>query len=346
MHIEFLHNPPLNKKANEILNDLDFPNENIFLPSTAKENKAKILQKIGKKDALQIGFDSLSLQGLFAHLAKRFDSKICHGIGNHQQVFLAASMLGSLEISLLKDGSIDFDLLNQAIIAGCKVFVFPSINQDIFSLNDLREVFGFIKDRIDDFCLIWDVSLSFLQGYNPDFMDDRIAYLVNAEMVGLTRGLGAFFYSLDLGFCHISEGARFFEALDCALKDCCVFLDKKNIEEFNRDKLLKHLEESLGESISLFIPIENSAPNTLALRFAGIKARLLLQDLFIKEVYGANGQECLFGLFRPSFVLQKMGYSENESRELISFSIKSACDPQKLALMLAQSYRQIKAMGL
>ena len=109
---------------------------------------------------------------------------------------------------------------------------------------------------------------------------------------------------------------------------------------------MKHLEESLGESISLFIPIENSAPNTLALRFAGIKARLLLQDLFIKEVYGANGQECLFGLFRPSFVLQKMGYSENESRELISFSIKSACDPQKLALMLAQSYRQIKAMGL
>ncbi len=346
MHIEFLHNPPLNKKANEILINLDFPNENIFLPSVCRENKERLLEKIGKKKAIQIGFDSLSLQGLFTYLAKRFNSEICYGIGNHQQVFLAASMLSSREILLLKDGKIDFDLLNEAIVSGCRVFIFPSINQDIFSVNDLDEIFNFIKKRIDEFCLVWDVSLSFLQGEGIKLVDDRIAYLVNAETIGLVRGLGAFFYSLDLEFCHISENARFFEALEYALVDCCVFVEQKNIELFNREDLFKYLRDALGECINLFVPIKNSASNTLALRFAGIKARLLLQDLFIKEVYGANGQECLFGLFRPSFVLQKMGYSENESRELISLSIKAISDLEKLALILAQSYKQIKAIGL
>lgn len=345
MHLEFLHNPPLNQKANAILMGADFPNENIFSPSVAQENKTKLLKKMGKKNALQLGFDSLSLQGLLAFLIRELDSPICLGIGNHQQIILAATALKSLEISLLQDGRIDFDALGSAIQSGYKIFIFPSINQDIFSQNDLKEIFDFIQNQIQNFFLIWDASLSFTQGQlEIPLMDPRIAYLMNAESLGLVRGFGAFFYDLEINFGFMNENIRFFEALDCALMDRDIH--HSGITFFDQEKFFNYLQEILGNNVGLFVPFENSAPNTLALRFNEIKARLLLQDLLIKGFYGANGQECLFGLFKPSFVLQKMGYTESQSRELLSFSVQESFDLKSVAQTLAQSYKQIKGLGL
>ena len=114
---------------------------------------------------------------------------------------------------------------------------------------------------------------------------------------------------------------------------------------------MDHLTQSPKDSQSIKSLLSNfsiyffeTSSNTLPLGLKGIKARNLIQSLIFDDISLINGQECLFGFAKPSFVLQLMGYSENQSRELLSLSFKEKVDINRLAQKIIQKYRQIKSL--
>ncbi|MCE3039067.1 PLP-dependent aminotransferase family protein [Helicobacter anatolicus] len=335
MRLEFLHNYPINHEANSLLMQEDFPNRSIFIQK--KDYKEELAQKFGAKFAFPIGFDVFGLLGFFCFLGK----KIAYGIGNHQQIFLAAKNKNGKKIALKKDtGEIDFESLEEAIREGCEVFVLPSINQDIFSRNDCKKVLLFLQEKCKDFILVIDVTLSVSLGEFDRVDDDRVFYLLQGENLGLLRNFGMVFTQRDIEIPFVLQNERIYEAFLLALEK------RIKIKPWSKKEFFAICRENLGDKVGLFTPLENSATNTLALRFDKIKARVLLQDLFIQNIYGANGQECLFGLFRPSFVLQEMGYLQDESRELLALSAAEILDIREVANRICESYLQITTLGI
>lgn len=335
MRLDFLHNYPCNQKENIFLGTIDYPNPSIFIP---KENiKTKVESVFNADFSTSFGCDFWGFLGIlnfFSHF------KIAYCIANHQQLVTGAKYLGLYELKLCKNtGMLDFSSLKEAVANKCRVFVIPSINQDIFSINDIENIFEFLKQKLEDFVLIVDISLSVSLGMRPKIWDERIVFLLNGEALGLSRNNGILLSkkSFDIPFVLAQSGL--YESFMRALEN------QEKIKLFDKKRFFALLKEELKEDIGLFVALKYGAPNTLALRFFGIKARLMLQDLFIKGVYGVNGQECLFGLFQPSYVLQAMGYTQTQSRELLSVSIKDLSNEDFIIQALCSSYKQIKMLG-
>ena len=339
MRLDFLHNYPLNQEANQILIRSHYPNHNIFSPIN-RDSKINLCKSFGANNSVSFGFDVFGICGILSYLTK--DRKIAYGVANHQQICLAAESLGGFEIKLDQDGNICLESLEKAIFSGAKIFILPSINQDIFTQNNQQEIFNFIHQRQKDFLLLWDISLSLslCQEILP-LENQKTAYWFHSECLGLLRGFGFLYFRDEFDFPFILESSQIYEALEFAK------LTRIQTKAIDMKKFFTKLKEELkNDEVSNFVPLQNQAPNTLSLRFFKIKARLLLQDLFIKKIYGVNGQECLFGLFRPSFVLQKMGYDDLERRELLAVSCVEDFDMDFIAKELAKSYRQLRSLGV
>ncbi|WP_104697856.1 MULTISPECIES: hypothetical protein [unclassified Helicobacter] len=336
MRLDFLHNYPCSKQANEIFLDQEYPNAPIFVSDDADQKR--LCSIFGANFTFPITFDFWSFLGLFGFFAKK---KIAYCIGNHQQIVSSARQMQLHKINLQKkDGMLDFISLDLAIREQCQVFVIPVINQDIFSLNDIDLIFHYLNQKLQDFTLIVDISLSVSLSQRLEIKDEKIIFLLSGESLGLARNYGLFLSKKSFDIPFVLAQNSIYKAFVMALEK------QEKIKPFNRETFFNKLKERLKGDIDLFVDIKNSALNTLALRFFGIKARLMLQDLFIQDFYGVNGQECLFGLFRPSFVLQEIGYDENQARELLSVSIKNLEDEDRLIQVLSSSYKQIKALGL
>ncbi len=337
MRLDFLHNFPLSQQANEILLQQPFPNPPIFVPKHAA--KQQLCDFFDAKIAISMGFDAWSFLGFFKYF-ERF-GKIAYSIGNHQQMHFGLRMLECSCLLLNKQkGILCFKSLCDAIDLGCKVFVIPAINQDIFTQQHLQEIFDFLAQRLEDFIFVVDISLALSLDMQPKIWDARVVFLVDGENLGLLRGNGLLLAQKDFNFPFVLEQNGIYEAFMHAI------YSKEPLIGFSQQEFFDALKARLKDHIALFFDLHVSAPNTLALRFFGIKARMLLQDLFIKGIFGVNGQECLFGLSQPSFVLQQMGYLKEEARELLSLSIKTLQNQEELIDGICESYYQIRALGL
>lgn len=334
MRLDFLHNYPCNKKANEVFLKKDYPNISIFM--TDEGEQEKICEIFGASFVSPMVFDFWSFLGFFGFLSKK---KIAYCIGNHQQITSSARQMQLQKIMLQKeDGMLDLNSLDLAIKNQCQIFVIPTINQDIFSLNKIDQIFEYLSQRLQDFLLIVDISLSVSLSQRPKIENEKIVFLLNGESLGLVRNNGLLLSKQMLNIPFVLGQNSIYKAFLVALEN------QEKIEVFNKELVFCGLKDKLDKDVSLFVDTKNSAPNTLALRLSKIKARLILQDLFIQEFYGVNGQECLFGLFKPSFVLQEMGYAEDQARELLSISLKKLEDKDSLIQVLVSSYKQIRAL--
>ena len=341
MRLDFLHNYPLNPQANAHLLQAPHPNASIFIPQ--KDAKAQILESFGAKFWSGMAYDALGFMGLFSAL----EGQIAYGIGNHQQIVLAAENLEKRQAGKCyalgidrESGVLESEAIEKAVQNGCRVFFIPAINQDILTRNPIEEIFTLLAKNLKDFLLLIDISLSLSLGERVRIWDSRVGFLINGESLGVLRGQACLLTQAPLALPFVLETQGSASALWHGLNH------QPPTKPWDREAFLGYLQEELGECVGVFAPLDSSATCCISLRFSGIKARLLLQDLFIQGIYGVNGQECLFGLFQPSFVLQKMGYSQEEARELLSVSIQDLQNPQKLAHTLAKSYRQIRQLGL
>lgn len=351
MRLDFLQNYPLNPKANAILANSTYPNISALNPtevSTFKQKSLEFASIFGGNIALPFGFGCSDYLALFSQIS----SKIAYATSNHQQTIAAIKLLKNQPFKLtpnLQSGKIEMSIIEQAINENCDCFIIPFVNQDILTINDIIAIKERLQKRLKDFIFIIDISYAQSSQISiPNILDEHTIFLLNSESIGLLRGngiiIGRDFITpsiLPQTLANIKLFDAALEAIRNPLVECSNIIDNKII-------FYNQLKDILKENLSLFAPLENTLPNALPLRFHSIKARVFLQSLLIAKIYAINGQECLFGFFRPSFVLQEMGYSETQSRELISVSYTNLGNEEMPPLIktLAHTYTQILSIGI
>lgn len=351
MRLDFLQNYPLNPKANAILTSSIYPNLSALSPAEMSAFNQKSLEFasiFGGNIALPFGFGCSDYLALFSQIS----SKIAYATSNHQQAHTAVKMLKNQPFKLTpnpKSGKIELSTIDEAIKENCDCFIIPFVNQDILSINDIIAIKERLQKRLKDFTFIVDISYAqSSQIPIPNILDTHTIFLLNSESIGLLRGNGIIIakdFSTPSIFPQNLANVKLFDAALEAVKNPVIKLSSiadSKIIFYNK------LKDILKEDLSLFAPLENTLPNALPLRFRSIKARVFLQSLLIAKIYAINGQECLFGFSKPSFVLQEMGYSQTQSRELISISYINLEDEGMIALIktLAHTYRQILTIGV
>ncbi|PAF43745.1 hypothetical protein [Helicobacter sp. 11S03491-1] len=349
MRLDFIQNYPLNLQANEILFSNIYPNLSPIDPKDYAQHKQDIEEFsdfFGGREAYSFGFLCTDWFFLLEQIAK--NGLIAYGISNHQQGYQACKLLGNFPYKLIPDsqsGKIEIDSIKKAIMNKCRCFIVPFVNEDILSINDIVSIQMLLQEELKDYILIIDISLAQSFQYPiPKILNSHTLFLLNGESIGLLRAHGSIIakdFAYPFLFPPNLSNPMVFKALNQGVKNPLQvsYQDSKKL-------FYSCLKESLGDDLSLFVPLENTLPNSLPLRFASIKARNFLQALLLHKIYAINGQECLYGLTRPSFVLQEMGYTQLQARELISVSYRHLEDMKNLCEILKDIYLQIRLLEI
>lgn len=316
MHLDLLQNPPLTDINLCLLNR---KTQNIPPISQAifKQNQQEIRTLsayFGGEDGGNFSFSSGDFLELFIKLR---DYKIAFAISNHQQAYQAYKLAKDLchfyPIAPQRDTGIITDLPT------CDVYMIPYINQDLLTYNPIAKLQNEILTKNPNALMIIDISYALARGETLDFkLCPQSIFLCDGESLGFLRGYGVFLTSSKN--CSLFPPTRYIDGFYTAFLSEIKKRESSPKIQDQKEQVFEYLKQKLKEDVDLFAPLDSAMPNTLALRLKNIKARNLLQSLFLDQIFGINGQECLFGFSSPSFVLQEMGYIQDQARELLSLS--------------------------
>lgn len=341
MHLDLLQNPALKPDLNQCF----FSQRTQNLPPISQarfaqnQNDLRALSAyFGGESGGNFGFLSGAFIELFLHLG---DVKIGFALSNHQQAYQAYKLSKNIchFVPILPD-------FNQGVILDvppCDVYILPYINQDLLTRNPIATLKKQILSCNPKSLLIIDVSYALARGEQLDFgIDSQTIFLCDGESLGFLRGYGVFL-GLEKHACFFSP-TRYVNGFYASFLQEIQRLQSMPKKEDQKELFFHSLQSILSDDVSLFAPLISCSPNTLPLRLRGIKARNLLQSLFLEEIFAINGQDCLFGFQSPSFVLQEMGYTELDSRELLSLSFDGF--DSNVVEKIAHHYQNIKKLEI
>lgn len=360
IHLDFLANFPLNKRANSLLQS-NYPNPNTFDNDLMRDlsiESATLAKMFGKGLACAFDYSCGEFLSLFCTLSN-FEYHINLAPSLSQQSFYAAKQFETMRpnaisyISLTKDGVIE-SAINDTKSHKNAAFFLPIINQDILCINPIQKLIDEILSIYPQGLIFCDISLC--ASLLHSFMDillalsshPQVIFVCNAEHIGLMRKNGFMLCHSPITLPALKSyfdtqllRPSLFKAAYCALTDILAqqtVVDSKNVFFAT----LCHY----AKDITLFSPLSLTPQNALALRFKHIKARLLIQSMQVDGIYTINGQDCLFGNAKPSFVLQTMGYEEAQCRELLSISYKEIDNIEAVASRIANAYLQLRQFNI
>ncbi|PHR73067.1 MAG: cysteine desulfurase [Arcobacter sp.] len=119
-------------------------------------------------------------------------------------------------------------------------------------------------------------------------------------------------------------------------------------EKENKSMFINALKKELKDDFFFFVDPFLSLENTLHFGLKNIKAREIIRALSLYDIFTSNGEGCSLGLMKPSRILQEMLYSENDSRQALSFSFTSIFskeDIDYICKIISKVYRQIKVLN-
>lgn len=342
MRLDKVQNPPLKPTLNAFL--LNRTTQNLLPISQASfarnQTHLRALSAFfGGVDGGNFGFLSGDFVELFIRLK---DFHVGFAISNHQQAYQAYELCKTLcKITPIIPSQ------SEGIITSlpkCDIYLLPYINQDLLTKNPIPYLKSLALAQNPQARFVIDISYALQRGEELEFdlSDGDSIFLCDGESLGFLRGCGVFLGSPQAHsfFAPTRYIDGFYQALLHEIQ-ALRSIPKLPNQNFAFFEQLHHI---LGKDLDLFAPIQHCLPNTLPLRFRGIKARTLLQSLYLDHLFAINGQACLFGFLTPSFVLQEMGYPTSCARELLSISFESI--QPAIIQTLAEHYRRIKTMEI
>lgn len=354
IRLDFLANFPQNHKANALFAAQTIPNPNTldssYLSHLSLDSK-KLASLFSKTHAHSFNYTSSDFFTLFSLLQKH-NFHIILSISLHQQSLYAARLCQNITfISPNQSGVIQtlFTTLHKVEQNKSLAIFLPFVNQDILTQNPietlLEEIFCFCPNALVflDISLLASVLDFATLQHLAHLNHPQILFLCNAESIGLSRPSGFLLSDfnkltnnqiLDEFFLAQLLRPNLYKAAYIALQD---ILQSPKVKDSKYEFYTK-LKNILGENLSLFAPLESTLPNALPLRFRNIKARLLIQALSVESIFAINGQDCLFGNAKPSFVLASQGYDEPSTRELLSISYNDEIELDSIIQSLSNAY--------
>ncbi|MCH5313028.1 MAG: cysteine desulfurase [Helicobacter sp.] len=357
VRLDFLANFPQNQAANALLTDT-FANPNTFdntFIAAFKADSCSLAHFFGAEYALAFDYSCGEFLSLFCTLSS-YQYHIALAPSLSQQSFYAAKSFCAIKpqclsfLPLNQEGIIEHIPPLQNALENIAFFI-PLLNQDLLTLNPLQSLINEILSHYKNALIFCDISLfaSTLTQENLHFLrslcNESVLFICNAESIGLMRK-NAFIlthtHTLNPALKAYNDTQllrpHLFAAALKALED--ILASPQSAD--SKLHFFESLQAKLKDDVALFAPLAFNAPNTLALRLKRIKARLLIQSLQIEGIYAINGQDCLFGNAKPSFVLESMGYEEAQCRELLSISYAKLENIESTTTRLASAYLQLR----
>lgn len=321
------------------LNCLNYPETNDLSVSKTLSieplNSNVEFEEMSKDLTSKFNFSSLhsfsfSKEG-FLGLMLELKSDIAVSLGESEAVVQAAELYESLGFSvtyvnLMPDGTIDYKAINS--IEEEYLFASPYIIDTFVKvdLQKVKEVFsGTVISNISatldsTHCDVAYFDVYKLSGYfthsvllhNNLFKEQTLASI---DTVGLKLISDA-----------INKGK---EAVTC------------------KEEFINALKESLKDDIIFFVDANLTLEGVVHFGLKGIKAREVIRNLSLSNIFVTNGEGCSLGLSRPSRIIQAMGYTELQSRQALSLSFCKNLNSEEIlhvASKIGKSYRQIKAL--
>lgn len=321
------------------LNYLNYPEVNdISLSSTLSietlssnvefENLSKSLTS--KFDFSSLYSFSFSKEG-FLGLMLESKVDIAVSLGESEAVVQAAELYESLGfnvtyISLMPNGTIDYEAINSI---KAEYLFLSSYIIDTFVTVDLKKV-----KEVFSGTLISNISAT-LDATNSD--------VVYFDIYKLT---GYFTHSVLLHNELFKE--QNLASIDTIGLKLIWDAVKKDIEPIScRDEFIKVLMNTLKDDLIFFVDADSTLNNVAHFGLKGIKAREVIRNLSLSNIFVTNGEGCSLGLSRPSRIIQAMGYTELQSRQALSLSFNKNLSSDEIFSIVSKirkSYRQIKAL--
>ncbi len=273
---------------------------------------------------------SFSKEG-FLGLMLELNVDIAISLGESEAVVRAAELYESLGftvtyLSLMPDGTIDYK-----------------------DISSLQEEYLFLSPYIIDTFV--KVNLSKVKEVFSGTLISNISATLDA-----TECDAAYFdvYKLSGYFTHSillhndllkEQNLASIDTVGVKLISDAIDTHRENI--FCKDKFMKVLKETLKDKLIFFVNSDVTLNNVLHFGLKGIKAREVIRNLSLANIFVTNGEGCSLGLSRPSRIIQNMGYTELESRQALSLSFYKDLGSEEIDFVvskIAKSYRQIKAL--
>ena len=122
----------------------------------------------------------------------------------------------------------------------------------------------------------------------------------------------------------------------------------KDIESIScKNEFIRVLKETIKDDLIFFVDPDLTLNNVVHFGLKNIKARQVIRNLSLENIFVTNGEGCSLGLSRPSRIIQAMDYTELESRQALSLSFSKDFDSDEILYMVSRiyrSYRQTKAL--
>ena len=274
---------------------------------------------------------SFSKEG-FLGLMLELKVDIAVSLGESEAVVQAAKLYESLGFSvtyidILKDGSIDYKAIGS--LKTEYMFLSPYII-DTFVKIDLKGVKKLFSGTV-----ISNISATL------DSIGCDVAYFDVYKLSGY------FTHSVLLHNDTFEEqNLASIDTVGLKLISDAISKDTENIT--CKDEFIKVLKETLKENLLFFVDTNETLQNVVHFGLKDIKAREIIRNLSLANIFVTNGEGCSLGLSRPSRIIQSMGYTELQSRQALSLSFYKDLDNDEIDFVvskIAKSYRQIKALS-
>ncbi|WP_373002832.1 cysteine desulfurase [Sulfurimonas sp.] len=322
------------------LNYLNYPEANDVSVSNTLSiealNSNTEFESLSKSLASRFNFSclhsfSFSKEG-FLGLMLELRTDIAVSLGESEAVVQAAQLYESLGfgvryVNLMPDGTIDYKTINS--LKHEYLFVSPYII-DTFVKVDLKK----IKELFSG-TLISNISATL------DATDCDVAYFDVYKLSGY------FTHSVLLHNELFDE--QNISSIDTVGLKLISDAVNKDIELIScKDEFIKVLAETIKDDLIFFVDPDATLDNVVHFGLKGIKAREVIRNLSLENIYVTNGEGCSLGLSRPSRIIQTMGYSELQSRQALSLSFCKNLSSDEILYVVSKigkSYRQIKALS-
>ena len=292
--------------------------------------EADLLRSFNFGDLKSFSFNSDGFLSLLCHLG--LQGKIAISVGETEALYEAGKLYESLGfdvvwIGLKQDGHIDIDSIKNSNLD----FIFiSSYTVDTYVKNDLESLKKITNGKIisnGSFDISTKSDALYFDPYKLSGFAISGIILANGLFEEQTIG-----YKDNLAVVVIKELLNKNSSFNSSLK------------ELFKDILLK----TFGDDIYLFVDSNETLEYTLHFGLKGIKARELIRTLALDEILITNGEGCSLGLSKPSRVIQKMGYTQDQSRNAISISFSeymTEAEIIQVVELMFKRYKQIRILN-
>ncbi len=233
------------------------------------------------------------------------------------------------------EGFVDLEELKRAVDREVVLASFMSVNNEIGTIEPIKEIVEIVKDRSPEAIFHTDASDAYGRiPFHVERLGVDLATISSYKILG-PRGVGALYVRSGVPLEKILEGQFGTQKLWPGVENTPLIMGfysasekafanfERNVEHMRRlrDKLINGILEGVDEAILNGPRDDKRAPDNVNVSFLKCEGESLTVELSLKGVYVSSGSACTRRILQPSHVLLAIGRRFEEAHGSILMKV-------------------------